>query len=98
MLLINTTQEQFKWKKFCWSIGVILNFVGLLYSFAMALIGNIIETISLLGNYPKETLRHGDQDLFEDMFVTDAKAETPILWPPDAKSSLIGKDSDAGRD
>ena len=29
---------------------------------------------------------------------TDAKAETPILWPPDAKSLLIGKDSDAGRD
>ena len=27
-----------------------------------------------------------------------AKAETPILWPPDAKSWLIGKDSDAGRD
>ena len=29
---------------------------------------------------------------------TDVKAETPILWPPDAKSWLIGKDSDAGRD
>ena len=29
---------------------------------------------------------------------TDAKAETPILWPPDAKSWLIGKDPDAGRD
>ena len=29
---------------------------------------------------------------------TDAKAETAILWPPDAKSWLIGKDSDAGRD
>ena len=28
----------------------------------------------------------------------DAKAETPILWPPDAKSWLIGKDPDAGRD
>ena len=28
----------------------------------------------------------------------DAKAETPILWPPDAKSRLIGKDPDAGRD
>ena len=27
----------------------------------------------------------------------DAKAETPILWPPHAKSWLIGKDSDAGR-
>ena len=28
----------------------------------------------------------------------DAKAETPILWPPDAKCWLIGKDSDAGKD
>jgi len=39
----------------------------------------------------------GDQpwDFFER---NDAKAETPILWPPHAKSWLIGKDSDAGRD
>ena len=29
---------------------------------------------------------------------TDVEAETPILWPPDAKSSLVGKDPDAGRD
>ena len=29
---------------------------------------------------------------------TDAKAETPILWPPHVKSWLIGKNSDAGRD
>ena len=29
---------------------------------------------------------------------TDVEAETPILWPPDVKSCLIGKDSDAGRD
>ena len=29
---------------------------------------------------------------------TDAKAETPIRWPPHAKSWLIGKDFDAGRD
>ena len=29
---------------------------------------------------------------------TDAKAETPILWPPHANSWLIGKDPDAGRD
>ena len=27
---------------------------------------------------------------------TDAKAETPVLWPPDVKSWLIGKDPDAG--
>ena len=28
---------------------------------------------------------------------TDAEAETPILWPPDAKNQLIGKDPDAGK-
>ena len=34
------------------------------------------------------------------MFIgrTEAEAETPILWPPDAKSELIGKDPDAGKD
>ena len=42
--------------------------------------------------YPK-----GDQSW---VFIgrTDAEAETPVLWPPDAKSWLIGKYSDSGRD
>ena len=29
---------------------------------------------------------------------TDAETETPILWPPDVKNQLIGKDPDAGKD
>ena len=29
---------------------------------------------------------------------TDAEVEAPILWPPDVKSLLIGKDPDAGKD
>ena len=29
---------------------------------------------------------------------TDAEAETPILWPPDAKNQLTGKDPDVGKD
>ena len=29
---------------------------------------------------------------------TDVEAQTPILWPPDAKSWLTGKDPDAGKD
>ena len=29
---------------------------------------------------------------------TDAEAETPILWPPDVKNSLIGEDPEAGKD
>ena len=42
-------------------------------------------------------LSKGDQSW---VFIgrTDAKAETPVLWPHHAKSGLIGKDSDAGRD
>ena len=34
------------------------------------------------------------------MFIgrTDAKAEVPIHWPPDAKSQLIRKDPNAGKD
>ena len=42
-------------------------------------------------------IQPGDQSwvLFER---TDAKAETPVLWPHHVKSWLTGKDSDAGRD
>ena len=29
---------------------------------------------------------------------TDAEAEAPVLWPPDGKSRLTGKDPDAGKD
>ena len=32
------------------------------------------------------------------MFNGRIDAEAPILWPPDAKSQLIGKDPDAGKD
>ena len=28
----------------------------------------------------------------------DVEAESPILWPPDVKSQLLGKDPDAGKD
>ena len=42
---------------------------------------------------------HSEGDQPWDIFGrTDTKAETPVLWPSHAKSCLIGKDSDAGRD
>ena len=44
----------------------------------------------VLKNQP---LNAGDLD-----FIPGAEAETPVLWPPHAKSWLIGKDSDARRD
>ena len=43
--------------------------------------------------------QHFERDQPWDFFGRNvAKAETPVLWPPHAKSWLIGKDSDAGRD
>ena len=42
---------------------------------------------------------HSEGDQPWDFFGrNDAKAQTPVLWAPHAKSWLIGKDSDAGRD
>ena len=42
---------------------------------------------------------HAEGDQPWDFFGrNDAKAETPVLWPPHVKSWLIGKNSDAGRD
>ena len=44
-----------------------------------------------------ESILKGNQSLIV-IGRTDAEAETPILWPPDAKNRLIGKDPDAGKD
>ena len=63
------------------------------------------ESLGLQGD-PKKKVKllllpslHSKGALSWDFFGrNDAKAETPGLWPPDAKSWLIGKDSDAGRD
>ena len=53
--------------------------------------------ISLLEGFLWSLLRLPNQPW--DFFGrNDAKAETPVLWPPHAKSWLIGKDSGAGRD
>ena len=47
------------------------------------------------------TARRSNQSILKDWVFfgrNDAKAETPVLWPPHVKSWLTGKDSDAGRD
>ena len=41
---------------------------------------------------------HSEDQPWDFFGKNDAKAETPVLWPPHAKSWLIGEDSDAGRD
>ena len=49
------------------------------------------------------TARRSNQSILKEIspsFIgrTDVEAETPILWPPDVKSWLMGKDPDAGKD
>ena len=41
---------------------------------------------------------HSEDQPWDFFGRNDAKAETPVLWPPQTKSWLIGKDSAAGRD
>ena len=41
---------------------------------------------------------HFEDQLWDFFGRNDVKAETPVFWPPHAKSWLIGKDSDAGGD
>ena len=46
-----------------------------------------IKPVNPKGNQPSKVAKR-----------TDAEAEAPILWPPDAKSCLNGKDPDASKD
>ena len=59
---------------------------------------NIIGTTSKAWTYGLG--RNNYPFYFPWIFIerTDAEAETPILWPPDVKNWLIGKDRDAGKD
>ena len=60
-------------------------------------IGIIQSGFFLLPNSPGDTLAFPICDNVRHR-RTDAEAEIPILWPPHAKSGLIGKDPDARRD
>ena len=55
------------------------------------------DSCEFLGLQADPTSPEGDQSW---VFIgrTDIEAETPILWPPHAKSWLIGKDPDDGMD
>ena len=56
-------------------------------TFESPLDSNKVQPVNLKGNQPW-------------IFIgrTDAEAEAPILWPPDARNWLIGKDPDSGKD
>ena len=46
----------------------------------------------------KQSINHKGNQSWIFIGRTDAEAEIPTLWPPDAKNWLIGKDPDAGKD
>ena len=48
-----------------------------------------IKPVNPKGNQPAILIGRTD---------AEAEAEAPVLWPPDVKSRLIGKDPDAGKD
>ena len=56
------------------------------------------KTCSLLGFKKVKPVNPKGNQLWMFTGGTDAEAEAPILWPPDANSRLIGKDPDAGKD
>ena len=53
------------------------------------------ESLGLQGDTIRQSLRKSSLNIH---WRTDAEVENPVLWPPDAKSWLIGKDCDAGKD
>ena len=56
------------------------------------------ESLGLQGDPTNPFWRRSALRFLWKEWRNDAKAETPVLWPPHAKSWLTGKDSDAGRD
>ena len=57
-----------------------------------------METNNALSVHLRESVHYKRDQSWVFFGRNDAKAETPVLWPPHAKNWLIGKDSDAGRD
>jgi len=70
-----------------WALNWYFWIVGLDKTLESPLDGKEIKPVNAKGNQPW-------------LFIgrTDAEAEAPILWPPDSKSWLTGKDPDAGKD
>ena len=58
------------------------------------------QCVSPYGKHCKEIQLVNPKGNKSSIFIgrTEAEAETPVLWPPDAKNQLIGKDPDARED
>ena len=75
-------------------VSVSIQSVSLVRAFNLLIFKVIINTYVPLSNQPVHP--KGSQSW---IFIgrTDAEAENPILWPPEAKNWLAGKDPDAGK-
>ena len=88
---IRPSKKLFSWKIYTMPYTLLLNgcfqTVGLVKTLESPLDSKEIKPVHPKGNQPW-------------IFIgrIDAKAEAPILWLPDEKSQLIGKDPDAGKD
>ena len=79
------------------AIGWILSIISATVSSIIAMTLGSLPCLNSLAILLQPVHSEGDQPW--DFFGrNDAKAETPVLWPPHAKSWLIGKDSDDERD
>ena len=58
------------------------------------------QCVAAYGKHCKEIQLVNPKGNQSSIFIgrTEAEAETPVLWPPDAKNQLIGKDPDARED
>ena len=54
-----------------------------------------VESFGLQGYKTRQNSKGNQSRIF--IYGTDAEGEAPILWPPDVKSQIIGKDPDAGK-
>ena len=54
-----------------------------------------VESFGLQGYKTCQNSKGNQSRIF--IYGTDAEGEAPILWPPDVKSQIIGKDPDAGK-
>jgi len=61
----------------------------IIYNLALSVCISVLSTLVVSNN---------SNHLLSFIGRTDADVEEPILWPPDEKSQLIGKDADAGKD
>ena len=79
-----------------WELGLKESWVPKNWCFWIVVLDKTLE--SPLGNKDVKPVNPKGNQPWIFIGRTDAEAEAPVFWPPDAKSQLTGKDSDVGKD